>query len=104
MPSISHSWPNMNRVLPTCGSTPMVAIIRPTSPIISPFTSPPPTSDSAVSPTSTSEKYSGGPKYSAAAASGGASSISPSVPTVPAKNEPIAAMPSAAPARPLRAI
>ena len=46
MPSISHSWPNMNRVFPTCGSTPIVAIIRPTSPIIRPFTRPPPTNDS----------------------------------------------------------
>ncbi len=62
MPSISHSWPNVNRASPTCGSTPMVAIISPTSPIIKPLTSPPPTSDSAVRPSSTSEKYSGGPK------------------------------------------
>jgi carbon monoxide dehydrogenase subunit G len=37
-------------------------------------------------------------------ASGGATSIKPSTPTVPAKNDAIAAMPSAAPARPLRAI
>ena len=103
MPSMSQSWPNMNRVFPTWGSTPMVAIIKPTSPIISPLTRPPPTSDSAVRPTSTSAKYSGGPKYSAAAASGGASSVKPIVPNVPAMNEPIAAMPSAAPARPWRA-
>ena len=37
-------------------------------------------------------------------ASGGATSIRPITPNVPAMNEPIAAMPSAAPARPLRAI
>ena len=51
-----------------------------------------------------SAKYSGALKASARRASGGATSISPSTPTVPAMNEAIAAMPSAGPARPFRAI
>ncbi len=48
--------------------------------------------------------YSGGPNLSARVASGGATSVSTITPKVPATNEPTAAMQSAAPARPLRAI
>ena len=48
--------------------------------------------------------YSGGPNLSARFASGGATSVSTITPKVPAMNEPTAAMQSAAPARPLRAI
>ena len=51
-------------------------------------------------PSSSSAVYSGGPKRSANAASVGASSMSPTTPSVPATNEPIAAMASAGPARP----
>ena len=51
-----------------------------------------------------SEKYSFGPNCSAVAASGGASAAIASVATQPAKNEPIAAVESATPARPCRAI
>ena len=51
-----------------------------------------------------SEKYSAAPNCSAIAVSGGAKTATRKVATVPAKNEPIAAMASAAPARPLRAI
>ena len=58
----------------------------------------------ATRPSTISEKYSAGPNFSATAASGTASTAISSVDTVPAKNEPSAAMPSAAPARPLRAI
>ncbi len=53
---------------------------------------------------SISEKYSGAANSSATSASGGPNSAISSVPTVPAKNEPIAAMASAGPARPWRAI
>ena len=55
-------------------------------------------------PTIISEKYSAEPNCSAIAVSGGANSATRNVETVPAKNEPIAAIASAAPARPLRAI
>ena len=54
--------------------------------------------------TSASEKYSEGPNLSATSASGGAATAMISVATQPAKNEPIAAMASAGPARPWRAI
>ena len=55
-------------------------------------------------PSTISEKYSVGPNFSATSASGGAKSAINIVATLPAKNEPIAAMPSAGPARPCRAI
>ena len=58
----------------------------------------------AMSPSTTSEKYSAEPKLSAARASGGAASGSTSVATVPATKEPIAATASACPARRARAI
>ena len=57
-----------------------------------------------VRPVSVRAKYSGGPKLSAALPSSGARNIRPITPTVPAMNEPKAEMPSAAPARPCRAI
>ena len=58
----------------------------------------------AIRPQTMSEKYSAGPNCSAMAASGGAATVINSVATQPAKNEPIAAMPSAGPARPFRAM
>ncbi len=57
-----------------------------------------------VKPSKSSAKISGGPKRRAALVSGGANSMMPSTLRVPAMNEPIAAMPSAGPARPWRAI
>ncbi len=48
--------------------------------------------------------YSGGPKRSANAASGGAIIVSTMTPKVPAIQEPTAAMQSAAPARPFFAM
>ena len=55
-------------------------------------------------PSTMSAQYSGALKASESLASGGATSISATTPTVPAMNEAMAAMPRAAPARPLRAI
>ena len=57
-----------------------------------------------VSPSTIRLKYSAGPNFTATCASVGASSISPTTARVPAMNEPMAAMPSAGPARPWRAI
>jgi hypothetical protein len=57
-----------------------------------------------VKPSSKRPKISGGPKDSATFVSGGASSMMPSTLAVPAMNDPNAAMPSAGPARPCRAI
>jgi hypothetical protein len=51
-----------------------------------------------------SEKYSAGPKVNATSASGGANSAMIKVATVPAKKDPMAAMASARPALPCRAI
>ena len=58
----------------------------------------------ATRPISISEKYSGAPNLRASSASGGPKSAMISVHTVPAKKEPTAAMASAGPARPWRAI
>ena len=51
-----------------------------------------------------SEKYSAGPNRSATSASGGAKNVSAIVASVPATNEPMAAVVSAAAPRPSRAI
>ena len=58
----------------------------------------------ATSPSTISEKYSAGPNFSATSASGGENSAISSVQTVPAKNDAIAAVASAFPACPWRAI
>ena len=57
-----------------------------------------------TSPSTISEKYSAGPNFSATSASGGANMATIRVETQPAKNEPSAAVASAGPARPRRAI
>ncbi len=54
----------------------------------------------ATSPSTISEKYSGDWNRKATADNGGASEAITNVATVPAKNEPMAAVASAAPARP----
>ena len=58
----------------------------------------------ATRPISISEKYSGELNFSAISAIGGPNIAISSVQTVPAKNEPIAAIASAGPALPCRAI
>src|SRR5450432_587005 len=55
-------------------------------------------------PSTMREKYSAGPNSSATEVSGAPSAATSTVDTQPAKNEPIAAMESAGPARPWRAI
>ncbi|MNC90151.1 hypothetical protein D3C83_62150 [compost metagenome] len=83
----------------------MVPSSSPASAIARPFSMEPPVRlASVVSPSTISAKYSGGPKVTAQSASGGAASISSTTLSVPAMNDPIAAIPSAAPARPLSAI
>ena len=97
--------PNVKREVVLKRSVPMPAIHRPTSMASSAFTIERPASSTTIaSPSAISAKYSGELNESATLASGGATSISPSTPTVPAMKEAIAAMPSAAPARPWRAI
>src|SRR6478752_7359370 len=55
-------------------------------------------------PTIINEKYSAAPNFRAISVRGGAKTATRKVETVPAKNEPRAAIARAAPARPLRAI
>ena len=57
-----------------------------------------------IRPSTISEKYSAGPNSSATDVSGAPSAATSTVVTHPAKNEPIAAMERAAPARPCFAI
>ena len=77
----------------------------PTTIIIDAFTGDPVLRKATItSPKSMSANCSGGPNLSAKAASPGASSIRPTMLKVPATNEAAAAIVSAGPARPLRAI
>jgi hypothetical protein len=57
-----------------------------------------------IRPSTISEKYSAGPNSNAKPVNGAPSAATRTVATQPAKNEPIAAIASAAPARPCRAI
>ena len=83
----------------------MLAIHRPTSIASSAFRSESPARSTTIArPSTMSAKYSGALNASDILARGGATSISATTPNVPAMKEEIAAMPSAAPARPLRAI
>ena len=64
----------------------------------------PSTALTVVNASSISMKYSGGPSLTANSATTGANSVTSTVAMVPATNEPIAEVASAAPARPLLAI
>ena len=64
----------------------------------------PDSSTTSARPRHISAKYSGDENCSANSATGGASTVSRTMPTVPAMNEAIAAMPSAGPARPFFAM
>ncbi len=57
-----------------------------------------------IRPSTISEKYSAGPNFNASDDSGVDTAATSNVATVPAKNDPSAAIASAAPASPLRAI
>ena len=104
-PSISSTWPKVKRGAPITGSMPTWASSRPRIAAKSARTSERParpvTSDN---PTSIRAKNSGGPKRSAKRVSGSATRTRPNTATVPPTNEPMAAMASAAPARPCLAI
>ena len=97
--------PNEKRASPDSWSMPTSPSARPRHRLSAPRHSDSPSSDSeAANATAASAKYSAGPKRRAAAASGGARNVRPSVASVPATNEPMAAVASAAAARPCRAI
>ncbi|MNF82542.1 hypothetical protein D3C84_648500 [compost metagenome] len=85
---------------------------RPIMPMVKPIPSEakprsieaPSTAETVVKDSTRIAKYSAGPKFSASLATTGANRVSSTVAMVPATKEPIAAVASAGPARPLRAI
>ena len=84
---------------------PTAAIKNPSAIISTPFTGEPLIMKSVqTTPSTISAKFSGGPNRMATAAMAGAKNVITMTPSVPATNDPIAAMPSAAPARPCFAI
>ena len=84
--------------MPVVGSIPIVPRKIPNAPERSPLIIESPTREmTRVMPSAIREKYSGGPKLMAKAASGGARSIRPRTLSVPAMKEPIADIPKAAP-------
>ena len=105
IPLKSDMEPKVKRASPVTGSRPIVPTIRPTSAIISDLTSEPPvTLLRTINPNTMSEKYSAGPKTSAARARGGAHKTSPKIPIVPATKDPMAQIASAGPALPFWAM
>ena len=105
MPSVSSGTPNEKRAMPEFTSVPTMPNNRPSTIIAIALRSEPCASTTApIMPSTISEKYSAGPNLSASSVIGSAKAASSNVPTQPAKNEPSAAIHSAAPARPLRAI
>ncbi len=105
MPPSSSLRPKMKRDCAVKRSVPTVASHRPnTSDSTDLIIDLPDSSTTSDRPITISAKYSGEEKLSAKFAIGGATKVISSRPTVPATKEAMAAMPSAAPARPLRAI
>ena len=98
MPKVKRGWP-------VCRSMPMSPRKMPKTRLVSPRTAELPSTAETVTKASTiSEKYSAGPNLSAKSTTTGARKVSPTSRCVPATKEPIAAVASAAPARPRRAI
>ena len=97
--------PKVKRSRPLTTSMPIAAIRNPSAIISTPFTGEPVIMNSVqTTPSTISAKFSGGPNRIATAAIAGAKNVMTMTPSVPATNEPMAAMPSAAPARPCLAI
>ncbi len=98
IPSVRRSWP-VSRSVPTVESN------RPSTTMITALSTEPRASTIASPrPNTIRPKYSAGPNSSASRVSGAPIAAMTSVATVPAKNEPSAAMPSALPALPCFAI
>jgi hypothetical protein len=105
IPSASSMMPKVNRRTPELASVPTVPMSRPSKTIAMALRSDPWARTVApTSPNTIREKYSAGPNFRATSASGGANMATATVPTHPAKNDPSAAVASAGPARPWRAI
>ena len=105
IPAISVTEPNVNRLSPVSGSSPIVATARPMTSATAPLTTARPDKLMVnASDITISAKYSGGPNDSATLASNGAKNVNPTRLRVPATNDEIAAIPSAVPALPCFAI
>jgi hypothetical protein len=99
MPSDSSGMPKSKRATPEFTSVPTIPSNRPSTIIAIAFTSDPCASTTApIRPSTISEKYSAGPNLSASADSGSDTAATRIVAHVPAKNDPSAAIASAAPA------
>ena len=95
----------MNRAWPLKPSMPTNPSVNPSSRLSQPFTLESPSIVVTMTNASTiSAKYSADPNASASFTISGAVTLRASVASVPATNDPIADVASAAPARPLRAI
>ena len=104
-PSVRLTAPNVKRSLPLTWSMPMQAQITPSAMTMNPFAAEPCTMNTvATKPSAITAKFSGGPNFSAADVRSGENKVRPTTLSVPAMNDPMAAMPRAAPARPCRAI
>jgi len=105
MPSASSAMSKVMRPAPVSRSEPTIESSRPVTTMATALSTEPFASTTAkIRPSTISEKYSAGPNSSARLVSGAPSAATSTVATQPAKNEPIAAMESAGPARPCRAI
>ena len=101
MPSASSGILNAMREAPVSRSEPTIDSRSPNRIIVIALGMDPLASTTAKTrPSTISEKYSAGPNFSARPVSGTPSAATSTVATLPAKNEPIAAIASAGPARP----
>ena len=104
-PSASSGMLKAMREAPVSMSEPTIESSSPNTIIAIAFSTEPFASTTAkIRPSTISEKYSAGPKASASLVKGAPSTAIRTVATQPAKNEPIAAIASAGPARPCLAI
>jgi len=105
MPAERSTDPKVKRSRPLTTSMPTAAVRNPSATISAPFTGEPVIMNSVQTmPSTIRAKFSGGRKRMATVAIVGAKNVITITPSVPATNEPIAAIPSAAPARPCFAI
>ncbi len=105
MPAERSTDPKVKRSRPLTTSMPTAAARNPSATIRAPFTGEPVIMKSVQTmPSTIRAKFSGGPKRMATVAIVGAKNVITITPSVPATKEPIAAIPSAAPARPCFAI
>ncbi len=105
IPSLTSAMPKVKRSVPALTSVPTSPSSNPRNTIATALSIEPCASTiEPTRPSTISEKYSAARNCSASRDSGGLAIAMMKVATVPANSEPRAAMASAAPARPLRAI